>query len=262
MMAAETTVSEPLRALAVRSLSLLLYERARHHTVLAAIGGGGLATGGTGGILSSLLHKSIASFMAAGAPLSAINAAPQVSPVSGAGPSTPSLPPGTQPMPTGGLGPITSPHTAHNIHAPPGGPISVEFMDSVMQLMGFLVQSSSGQTGLSDAGAMQALLPLLGDKWYVRGGQGLTWSRGWNGGSVAGKQLGDGWQCGRSLLCQGTEETLQLWGLVRVTGMALGDAAATFASCVVEYSAVQAHPNCIPMRYELNAEQSVVQPGC
>jgi hypothetical protein len=35
-----------------------------------------------------------------------------------------------------------------------------------MQLMGFLVQSTAGQTALSDAGAMQALLPLLGDTWW------------------------------------------------------------------------------------------------
>ncbi|KAL6759427.1 hypothetical protein V8C86DRAFT_1303353 [Haematococcus lacustris] len=207
---AEASVPVGLRVLAIRSLAIQLSDRVRHTPILTAMNGG--QGGSSGGVLSSLLHKSVAAFILSGCSGSSRVAAAGVSQTSSrtavatptavvvatgpesavAAPTAPPLaaPAGPPPPPA----PITAPASAAAsgsggarargvaagaaAHASGGGggggvvhggvgggEVSLEFMDAVLSLVSSLVQSTAGLMALSDAGVMQALMPLLADTW-------------------------------------------------------------------------------------------------
>ncbi|GIL92299.1 hypothetical protein Vretimale_18444 [Volvox reticuliferus] len=124
LIAAESTVLEPLRALALRAIAVQLQDRGRHTAIIAAMN-----SGGQSGFLSLLLHRSIASLVATTSAAAAVQAA-------------------------GGEKPASE-------LALPSHTYSLEFVESLLILVQCLAISPAGGAALADAGVIAALMPLL-----------------------------------------------------------------------------------------------------
>lgn len=159
--AEEAVPEEALRTLALRALAAQLHDRSRITSVIAAV-----TSGGQSGLLSMLLHKSIASILQqADVPLApsgsgvlpADAAAAAAASAAAAGPSTA----GFAAAASSGGAAVASAAAA----APPVGSVaySVAFVDALLSVVAALVQSSSGYQALNDAGVVAALLPLMRD---------------------------------------------------------------------------------------------------
>ena len=154
--AEEAVPDETLRTLALRALAAQLHDRSRISSVIAAV-----TSGGQSGLLSMLLHKSIASILQqADVPL-----APSGSGVLPAEVATAAAAAAGQPSADlAAAGPSAGVSTAAAA-APPVGCVqySVAFVDALLSVVAALVQSSSGYQALNDAGVVAALLPLMRD---------------------------------------------------------------------------------------------------
>jgi hypothetical protein len=148
----EAVDDEDLRTLALRALAAQLHDRSRSSSVITAI-----TSGGQSGLLSMLLHKSIASILQqADVPLVP----------SGSGVLPADVPAGS-PAAAGSSQAAagSSSGAVAAAAAPPAGSVqySVAFVDALLTAVAALVQSTSGCQALNDAGVISALLPLLRD---------------------------------------------------------------------------------------------------
>lgn len=148
----EAVEEEELRTLALRALAAQLHDRSRSSSVITAI-----TSGGQSGLLSMLLHKSIASILQqADVPLVP----------SGSGVLPADVPAGSPAAAGSSLATAASSSGAiAAAAAPPAGSVqySVAFVDALLTVVAALVQSTSGCQALNDAGVISALLPLLRD---------------------------------------------------------------------------------------------------
>jgi hypothetical protein len=155
--AEEAVPEEALRTLALRALAAQLHDRSRISSVIAAV-----TSGGQSGLLSMLLHKSIASILQqADVPLApsgsgVLPADVAAAAATGAGASTSGF--AATSSSGGAMG-------AAAAAAPPVGSVqySIAFVDALLSVVAALVQSSSGYQALNDAGVVAALLPLMRD---------------------------------------------------------------------------------------------------
>jgi hypothetical protein len=148
----EAVEEEELRTLALRALAAQLHDRSRSSSVITAI-----TSGGQSGLLSMLLHKSIASILQqANVPL-----VPSGSGVLPADVAAGAAAAAGSSLATAG----SSPGAIAAAAAPPAGSVqySVAFVDALLTVVAALVQSTSGCQALNDAGVISALLPLLRD---------------------------------------------------------------------------------------------------
>ncbi len=180
---AEKGVPEELRTLALRCVAVQLMDRSRHAAVIAAI-----TAGGQSGLLSMLLHKSVAAIVAQGtaAARGAAAAAGGAAGGAGAAPGDAGAAPGDGAPATGtstaetgaasaaatgaaagasSAGTSSAAGTAIGVPAAEAAhaPVSVAFVEALLSLVGSLVTSTSGCSALADAGIIAALLPLLHD---------------------------------------------------------------------------------------------------
>lgn len=157
--AEEAVPEEALRTLALRALAAQLHDRSRISSVIAAV-----TSGGQSGLLSMLLHKSIASILQqadvplapSGSGVLPADVAAAAAAATGAAASTSGF--AAASSSGGALG-------AAAAAAPPVGSVqySVAFVDALLSVVAALVQSSSGYQALNDAGVVAALLPLMRD---------------------------------------------------------------------------------------------------
>jgi E3 ubiquitin-protein ligase HUWE1 len=157
--AEEAVPEEALRTLALRALAAQLHDRSRISSVIAAV-----TSGGQSGLLSMLLHKSIASILQqadvplapSGSGVLPADVAAAAAAATGAGAPTSSF--AASSSSGGAMG-------AAAAAAPPVGSVqySVAFVDALLSVVAALVQSSSGYQALNDAGVVAALLPLMRD---------------------------------------------------------------------------------------------------
>lgn len=160
--AEEAVAEEALRTLALRALAAQLHDRSRISSVIAAV-----TSGGQSGLLSMLLHKSIASILQqANVPLAPsgsgvlpADVAAAAAAAAAAGPSSAAL--AAAGASSSGAAAVATAAAA----APPVGCVqySVAFVDALLSVVAALVQSSSGYQALNDAGVVAALLPLMRD---------------------------------------------------------------------------------------------------
>lgn len=154
--AEDAVPEEALRTLALRALAAQLHDRSRISSVIAAV-----TSGGQSGLLSMLLHKSIASILQqADVPLAPSGSG--VLPAEVAAAATAAAPASSSPAAVMSSG-AGLPGAA--AAAPPVGSVqySVAFVDALLSVVAALVQSSSGYQALNDAGVVAALLPLMRD---------------------------------------------------------------------------------------------------
>jgi hypothetical protein len=157
--AEEAVPEEALRTLALRALAAQLLDRSRITSVIAAV-----TSGGQSGLLSMLLHKSIASILQqADVPLAPSGSgvlppdvAAAAAAASAAGASSSGL---------AAASPSSSGAVAAAAAAPPVGSVqySVAFVDALLAVVAALATSSAGYQALNDAGVVAALLPLMRD---------------------------------------------------------------------------------------------------
>lgn len=157
--AEEAVPEEALRTAALRALAAQLHDRSRISSVIAAV-----TSGGQSGLLSMLLHKSIASILQqadvplapSGSGVLPADVAAAAAAATGAGAST-----SRYPAASSGGASMAGAAAA----APPVGSVqySVAFVDALLSVVAALVQSSSGYQALNDAGVVAALLPLMRD---------------------------------------------------------------------------------------------------
>jgi E3 ubiquitin-protein ligase HUWE1 len=157
--AEEAVPEEALRTLALRALAAQLHDRSRITSVIAAV-----TSGGQSGLLSMLLHKSIASILQqADVPLAPSGSgvlAPDVAAAAAAATAA-----GASSSGLAAASPSSSGAVAAAAAAPPVGSVqySVAFVDALLAVVAALVTSSAGYQALNDAGVVAALLPLMRD---------------------------------------------------------------------------------------------------
>ena len=137
---AEATVPEALRALALRSLAVQMADRTRSTLVVTAI-----TSRASGGVLSVVLHKAIASLVEQDAAVAAAAAAADATSEGTGGSSS------------GAAGPSVAPPAA----APATPTYSADYVEAMLSLVQAMLTSTQGCTALADAGVVAALLPML-----------------------------------------------------------------------------------------------------
>jgi hypothetical protein len=157
----EAVEEEELRTLALRALAAQLHDRSRSSSVITAI-----TSGGQSGLLSMLLHKSIASILQqANVPL--VPAGSGVLPAEVAAGAAAAAAGSSQAAAgsSQAAAAASSSGAVAAAAAPPAGSVqySVAFVDALLTVVAALVQSTSGCQALNDAGVISALLPLLRD---------------------------------------------------------------------------------------------------
>lgn len=160
--AEEAVAEEALRTLALRALAAQLHDRSRISSVIAAV-----TSGGQSGLLSMLLHKSIASILQqADVPLAPSGSGVLPADVAAAAAAAAAAGPSSAALAAAGAGSSAAAAVSTAAAAaPPVGCVqySVAFVDALLSVVAALVQSSSGYQALNDAGVVAALLPLMRD---------------------------------------------------------------------------------------------------
>jgi hypothetical protein len=173
-------VPDGLRSLAVRVLAVLLQDRMRHTSLIAAINGG-VGQGGPG-LLAQLLQSAIAAYTSEGARLQQQQQQQQGASQQPQAPGTISASATTAvaavvpttaacaTAPTAAVGVSTDPEAEYievlcgrrgasdGLH---------DFLEALLNLVSALSLSQQGGQVLGDAGVMQLLLSLLEDTWCV-----------------------------------------------------------------------------------------------
>jgi E3 ubiquitin-protein ligase HUWE1 len=158
--AEEAVPEEALRTLALRALAAQLHDRNRISSVIT-----GVTAGGQSGLLSMLLHKSIASILQqADVPLAPSGSGVLPADVAAAAATATSGGASSSAAAASSAGSGASLGVAAAA-APPVGSVqySVAFVDALLAVVAALVQVSSGYQALNDAGVVAALLPLMRD---------------------------------------------------------------------------------------------------
>lgn len=159
--AEEAVPEEALRTLALRALAAQLHDRNRISSVIA-----GVTSGGQSGLLSMLLHKSIASILQqADVPLAPSGSGVLPADVAAAAATATSGGASSSAAAASSAGSGALGAAAAAAAAPPLGSVqySVAFVDALLAVVAALVQVSSGYQALNDAGVVAALLPLMRD---------------------------------------------------------------------------------------------------